>query len=138
MIDMSAKEIEQGLSKVQTICKQVVNKIEQERGRISGFKPELAKIHTHLETYRSLSRTRGMTGKLKTTRDLGSRSKRTRGYVDLAIDTFSKLSQDTSRVDVVLWRFGWLDRLLRVESGGGGGRNQRKNYQPVRGPRRGH
>ena len=129
----SGKEIAKGLSRVQAISQQLVRKIEQDQGRISGFTPELAKIRTHLETYRDLSRTKRMTAKLRSTRDLGNRSKRTRGYIDLAVDTFNRLSQDTNRAEDVLWGFGWLDRLLKIESQNSRGSTQRRDYQPAGG-----
>ncbi len=135
MRDMNPKQIAQELAKVQAIGKQVAAKVEQERGRITGFKPELSKIRTHLETYRDLKKTKQMAAILRTTRDLGNRSRRTRTYTELAVDTFDKLAQDTRQAAVVLWRFGWLNRMLQIEtSRSAGGFNQSR---PHRGPNRG-
>ncbi len=134
MNEMSPKQIAQELSKVQAIGKQVARKIEQEQGRISGFTPELNKIRTHLETYHDLKKTKKLAGALRTTRDLGNRSRRTRTYTELAVDTFNKLAQDTRYATVVLWRFGWLGRMLRIEtSRSAGGHNQNR---PRSGPGR--
>lgn len=109
------KELISELERLQMISREIADRLAKTNSGIKGFLPELNKLRTHLETYHDTKMTEKLAELLKNTSDIGRRSKKTKGYTEIAADTFKRLSQGETRdFGTVLWRLGWLNRLLFV------------------------